>query len=71
MPEYKYRCEECKSDFTVICSMSEHKSVKPCEACGKDSQQVIESGTQFRLTGGGWYETMHKDPLKQRNIKRG
>lgn len=49
MPNYDYRCEECKQDFTVERSMSDN-SVQNCLSCGSEKANRIWS--VFLMIGG-------------------
>jgi putative FmdB family regulatory protein len=42
MPTYEYRCQDCKHEFTIVSSISEHDKHKAqCPNCG--SQHVEQA----------------------------
>jgi len=66
MPIYEYQCEECGHVFDALQKMSEGP-LKDCPDCGEASLRKLMSAPNFRLKGGGWYETDFKDK-NQRNL---
>lgn len=72
MPIYAFACEFCGHHFDKLQKLSD---VDPsvCPQCGKDGgihRQL--TAPQFRLAGGGWYETdFKKDGDKKRNLSEG
>ncbi|NNF50883.1 MAG: zinc ribbon domain-containing protein [Gammaproteobacteria bacterium] len=66
MPIYEYECQECGHQMDALQKISEPVLVK-CPACSKDELKKLVSAPQFRLKGGGWYETDFKKD-KRRNI---
>ncbi|HOC12099.1 MULTISPECIES: zinc ribbon domain-containing protein [Thermomonas] len=69
MPIYAFACEFCGHHFDKLQKLSD---VDPsvCPQCGKDGgihRQL--TAPQFRLAGGGWYETdFKKDGEKKSNL---
>ena len=59
MPIYDYRCEACGENHEAIQKMSEPPLVN-CPACGEPALKKQISAPNFRLKGGGWYETDFK-----------
>ncbi len=45
MPNYEFRCEDCKKKYTLMMSVKEREKGKPkCPKCGsKKSQPIIGS----------------------------
>jgi hypothetical protein len=39
MPEYTYECNNCKSKFSVICSISNYKNHPKCECGSKKTER--------------------------------
>ena len=54
MPLYRYRCEECSSQFEVLAKVSD-AAPAACENCGSARLKKVIGRTGFRLAGGGWY----------------
>jgi len=68
MPIYEYECSSCKFYVEALQKISDQPMLK-CPSCGKDSLQRLVSAPNFRLKGGGWYETDFKsDKENKRNI---
>ncbi|MDP6437276.1 MAG: zinc ribbon domain-containing protein [Gammaproteobacteria bacterium] len=66
MPIYEYECRECGHVFDALQKMSDDP-LTACPDCGKPELRKLLSAPNFRLKGGGWYETDFKDKNK-RNI---
>ncbi len=66
MPIYEYHCEACGHIFDVLQKMSEDP-LTYCPECGAPKLRKLLSAPNFRLKGGGWYETDFKDK-NQRNL---
>jgi putative FmdB family regulatory protein len=66
MPIYEYECRECGHIFDALQKMSDEPLIE-CPDCGKPELRKLLSAPNFRLKGGGWYETDFKDKNK-RNI---
>jgi len=69
MPIYEYECRECGHVFDALQKMSE-TPLSDCPDCGKPELRKLLSAPNFRLKGGGWYETDFKDKNK-RNLADG
>lgn len=66
MPIYEYACESCQHVFDVLQKM-DADPLKDCPECGEPSLKKLLSAPNFRLKGGGWYETDFKKD-NQRNL---
>ncbi|MGY3265874.1 FmdB family zinc ribbon protein [Lysobacter sp. HA35] len=69
MPIYSFECAACGHDFDRLQKLSDADPTD-CPKCGAP-QQIRRRLTapQFRLAGGGWYETdFKKDGDKKRNL---
>ena len=69
MPIYEYECRECGHVFDALQKMSD-APLSDCPDCGKPELRKLLSAPNFRLKGGGWYETDFKDKNK-RNLAEG
>ncbi len=68
MPIYAFHCDACGHDFDRLQRMSDPDPTT-CPSCGKESVHRQLTAPQFRLAGGGWYETDFKsDKDKKRNL---
>ena len=68
MPFYEYECADCKFYLEVMQKISE-PPLKKCPSCGRSRLKKLVSAPNFRLKGGGWYETDFKsDQEKKRNL---
>ena len=56
MPIYKFKCENCSHEFTVIRKMSESNEEVVCEECGSIVSNKLISRSSFTLKGKGWYK---------------
>src|ERR1700744_1114155 len=71
MPFYEYECSNCKFYTEVMQKISDTPLTK-CPSCGKKSLVKLVSAPNFRLKGGGWYETDFKgDKENKRNLAGG
>ena len=59
MPIYEYECRDCGHVFDALQKMSEDP-LTDCPDCGKPELRKLLSAPNFRLKGGGWYETDFK-----------
>jgi putative FmdB family regulatory protein len=59
MPFYEYECASCKFYCEVMQKISD-APLKKCPSCGKSTLKKLVSAPNFRLKGGGWYETDFK-----------
>ena len=66
MPIYEYQCQACEHVFDVLQKMSDDL-LTYCPECGEPKLRKLVSAPNFRLKGGGWYETDFKDK-NQRNL---
>ncbi len=69
MPIYEYQCGDCNHVFDVLQKMSDDP-LTYCPECGKPELRKLLSAPNFRLKGGGWYETDFKSK-NQRNLAGG
>jgi putative FmdB family regulatory protein len=68
MPIYEYQCQSCEHIFDVLQKMSDDP-LTFCPECGEPQLKKLLSAPNFRLKGGGWYETdFKKDSDKKRNL---
>src|SRR6201991_2794853 len=68
MPFYEYECSNCKFYTEVMQKISDTPLTK-CPSCGKKALVKLISAPNFRLKGGGWYETDFKgDKENKRNL---
>lgn len=68
MPIYEYLCGACGAHTDALQKMSD-APLRKCPECGKSRLRRLVSAPQFRLKGGGWYETDFKgDSEKKRNL---
>lgn len=71
MPFYEYECSNCKFYSEVMQKISDAPLTK-CPSCGKNKLVKLVSAPNFRLKGGGWYETDFKgDKENKRNLAGG
>ncbi len=59
MPIYEYECRECGHYHEALQKMAD-PTLTDCPECGKPALKRLLSAPQFRLKGGGWYETDFK-----------
>ena len=69
MPIYAFACTACGHDFDRLQKLSDADPTT-CPACGAEGTIARQlTAPQFRLAGGGWYETdFKKDGDKKRNL---
>ena len=68
MPIYEFECTACQAVFDRLQKLSDPDPVN-CPECGKPQVKRRLSAPQFRLAGGGWYETdFKKDGDTKRNL---
>jgi len=71
MPFYEYECSNCKF-YTEVMQKITDEPLKKCPSCGKSAMVKLVSAPNFRLKGGGWYETDFKgDKENKRNLAAG
>ena len=66
MPNYEYKWQNCGHYFEVLQRISE-EPLSTCSECKKNSLKKLVSAPNFRLKGGGWYETDFKKD-NQKNL---
>lgn len=68
MPIYAFACDACGHAFERLQKLSDADPTD-CPVCGKPGVRRQLTAPQFRLAGGGWYETdFKKDGDKKRNL---
>ena len=69
MPIYAFACQACGHSFDRLQKLSDPDPTD-CPACGAEGAVARQlTAPQFRLAGGGWYETdFKKDGDKKRNL---
>ena len=68
MPIYAFECAACGHSFDRLQKLSDADPVE-CPACHQPQVSRQLTAPQFRLAGGGWYETdFKKDGDKKRNL---
>ena len=69
MPIYAFACDACGHSFDRLQKLSDADPTV-CPACGAEGGVRRQlTAPQFRLAGGGWYETdFKKDGDKKRNL---
>ena len=68
MPIYAFECDACGHSFDRLQKLSDADPID-CPQCGAAQIRRQLTAPQFRLAGGGWYETdFKKDGDKKRNL---
>lgn len=68
MPIYAFECAACGHDFDRLQKLSDADPVD-CPQCAQPQIRRRLTAPQFRLAGGGWYETdFKKDGDRKRNL---
>ncbi|GAB2625077.1 zinc ribbon domain-containing protein [Lysobacter erysipheiresistens] len=68
MPIYAFECAACGHSYDRLQKLSDADPVD-CPECGEPRIRRQLTAPQFRLAGGGWYETdFKKDGDKKRNL---
>jgi len=68
MPLYAFECDACGHSFERLQKLSDADPTV-CPDCGAQPVRRQLTAPQFRLAGGGWYETdFKKDGDKKRNL---
>lgn len=68
MPIYAFECAACGHSFDRLQKLSDADPTD-CPQCGQSQVRRQLTAPQFRLAGGGWYETdFKKDGDKKRNL---
>lgn len=66
MPIYAFACAECGHQFDRLQKMSD-PDPEICPSCGKPAVKRQVTAPQFRLAGGGWYETDFKSGSEKKH----
>ena len=69
MPIYEYQCKSCGYVFDALQKMSDDP-LTDCPDCAKPELRKLLSAPNFRLKGGGWYETDFKTANKRNLVDR-
>jgi putative FmdB family regulatory protein len=70
MPFYEYECTNCKFYVEALQKISD-PPLEQCPSCKKKTLKKLVSAPNFRLKGGGWYETDFKsDQEAKRNLAK-
>jgi putative FmdB family regulatory protein len=70
MPFYEYECTNCKFYVEALQKISDAPLIQ-CPSCKKKTLKKLVSAPNFRLKGGGWYETDFKsDKEEKRNLAK-
>ncbi|GHE29664.1 FmdB family zinc ribbon protein [Vulcaniibacterium thermophilum] len=68
MPIYAFECADCGHSFDRLQKLSDPDPTE-CPSCAGPGVRRQLTAPQFRLSGGGWYETdFKKDGEKKRNL---
>ncbi|MDI9238861.1 zinc ribbon domain-containing protein [Lysobacter sp. LF1] len=68
MPIYAFECAACGHTFDRLQKLSDADPAE-CPVCHQPQVRRQLTAPQFRLAGGGWYETdFKKDGDKKRNL---
>lgn len=68
MPIYAFECAACGHNFDRLQKLSDPDPAA-CPACNAPQVRRQLTAPQFRLAGGGWYETdFKKDGDRKRNL---
>lgn len=68
MPIYAYECTACGHRFDRLQKLSD-PDPRDCPSCHQAHVRRQLTAPQFRLAGGGWYETdFKKDGDRKRNL---
>ena len=68
MPIYAFECDACGHSFDRL-QQAVRRRPDRCPECGAAQVRRQLTAPQFRLSGGGWYETdFKKDGDKKRNL---
>ena len=71
MPIYAFECAACGHHFDRLQRLSDPDPTD-CPSCNEAQVRRQLTAPQFRLAGGGWYETdFKKDGDKKRNLADG
>ena len=59
MPIYEYKCNDCGHLMDALQGVND-VALTDCPACSGNNLKRLISAPNFRLSGGGWYETDFK-----------
>ena len=65
MPFYEYECSNCKFYVEALQKITD-EPMKQCPSCKKQTLKKLVSAPNFRLKGGGWYETDFKSESEEK-----
>jgi len=65
MPIYKFRCNSCENEFTLIRKMSDKGDVI-CPHCGSNLADKLICKSSFSLKGAGWYKDNYSSVAKEK-----
>jgi len=56
MPRYELRCEKCRNEWEMNCSVNDiaKTDVRTCKKCGSNNTKILINSVNFQLKGGGW-----------------
>ncbi|MEC9375897.1 MAG: zinc ribbon domain-containing protein [Pseudomonadota bacterium] len=64
MPIYEYQCKTCHHVFDALQKINDDP-LTDCPECNQPNLRKLLSAPNFRLKGGGWYETDFKESNKR------
>src|SRR5918997_1080409 len=65
MPFYEYECSNCKFYVEALQKITD-EPLRQCPSCKKQTLKKLVSAPNFRLKGGGWYETDFKSEKEEK-----
>ncbi len=57
MPLYRYRCDSCGSEFTILVRKRSEGDGIVCPDCGSNQTQRVVSRVAIQFKGSGYYKT--------------
>jgi putative FmdB family regulatory protein len=66
MPIYKFKCDSCGYEFTVIRKISDDGEVE-CENCESNLTNKMLARSSFTLKGSGWYKDGYTNKSEEKN----
>ncbi len=66
MPIYRYRCENCGFEFTVL-EPPNHHALRTCERCGQRAAQRVFSRVGVIYRGSGFHSTDYRRSSSSRS----
>jgi putative FmdB family regulatory protein len=68
MPQYDYKCKDCKTAFSISASFTSMLGCKPsCPCCKGENIEKIYSAPNIIFKGSGFYNTDNKKEEKNGN----